>query len=65
MAQLAREERRAWLEPWKALAAVIVAATLMTTAVLALANFWRPGQPIVVRFEQPPSVTLIPPQAPK
>ena len=58
-AQIRLTERQARWEPWKALAAILAAAALISAAILALSN-WHQPQTIVVRFEQPFAVKLQP-----
>jgi hypothetical protein len=44
-------------EPWKALAAILAAATVMLGAIIGLANWWHPSQPtplnVVVHLDAP------------
>jgi len=47
-------------EPIKALAAILAAAAVITIAGLTLANWNSEPQLIVVRFEQPLRVQLVP-----
>lgn len=57
-AQIAASRRAASWEPWKALAAIIAAAAVMTAAVVALSN-WRTGpQPIIVEMRSPLHVQI-------
>jgi len=57
-AQIAAAQRAATWEPYKALAAILAAAALMTAAVIALTN-WRAGpQPIIVELRQPLQVQV-------
>jgi hypothetical protein len=57
-AQIAAARRAATWEPWKAIAAIIAAAAVMTAAVVALSN-WRAGpQPIIVEVRSPMHVQV-------
>lgn len=55
-AQIRLAERQASWEPWKALAAIIAAAAIMSGAILALSH-WRQPQTINVHLDAPLTIT--------